>query len=147
VLNYALPAGFNLSAHWDFASGAPYTGILGSYRHWYYSNEDHQIEYVWIDVMSAKNGVRYPDYHRLDLGLSRSFRIGRTRLDAEAQVINVYDRKNLLLYYTLTYQAACRSDKQPTSCRSCRPLPCAGILMTRILVISLASRYSLPDTD
>jgi hypothetical protein len=98
VLNYALPAGFGLSARWGYSSGAPYTGTVGFYQHWYYEHMYHNITYRWIDIPSSKNALRYPDYHRLDLGVSKSFRIGPTQLGLDLQVINVYDQKNILLY-------------------------------------------------
>jgi len=98
VLNYSLPAGIALNARWSYASGAPYTGTIGFYQHWYYEHMYHDITYRWVDIPSSKNALHYPDYHRLDLGVSKSFRIGKTNLGLELQVVNVYSRKNVLLY-------------------------------------------------
>jgi hypothetical protein len=100
VLNYALPAGYGLTAHWSYGSGMPYTATVGYYRRWHYGNgydSDH-LEHDWVDIGSGKNAARYPDYHRLDLGFEKTFNVAKSKLTLQLQVINVYNQKNLLLY-------------------------------------------------
>jgi len=99
VASYALPKGFNLTGHWNYGSGLPYTSTVGYYRRWSYRYSRDRIGYEWSEVPSGKNGARYPDYHRLDLGVEKVFHIGKTRLVAQLEVINVYNQKNLMLYY------------------------------------------------
>jgi hypothetical protein len=99
VASYALPKGFNLTGHWNYGSGLPYTATVGYYRRWTYRYGRDRISYDWGEIPSGKNGARYPDYHRLDLGVEKVFNIGKTRLVAQLEVINVYNQKNLMLYY------------------------------------------------
>jgi hypothetical protein len=99
VLTYALPRGYTITAHWNYGSGLPYTGTVGYYRRWNYDwNGDH-IGKDWYEIPGAKHASRYPDYHRLDLGIEKSFTVGKTRLIAQLEVINVYDRQNLMFYF------------------------------------------------
>jgi hypothetical protein len=98
VASYQLPAGFNLTAHFSYGSGLPYTATVGYYRVWHYDYRRGRIVYDYTEIGSGKNAARYPDYHRLDLGVEKNFNIGKTRLSLQLQVINVYNHKNLLLY-------------------------------------------------
>ena len=42
-----------------------------------------------------RNGERLPDYHRLDLRVSRSWSLGLGRLEAHVDVLDLYDRENV----------------------------------------------------
>jgi hypothetical protein len=99
VASYSLPKGYDLTAHWNYGTGLPYTSTVGYYRRWYCRYGRDGIGYDWTEVPSGKNAARYPDYHRLDLGAEKAFRIGKTKLTVQLEVINVYDNHNLLLYY------------------------------------------------
>jgi outer membrane cobalamin receptor len=46
-------------------------------------------------VLGPRNDVRFPDYHRLDLRVSRHFPVGRGRLTIFAEITNLYDRDNV----------------------------------------------------
>ena len=39
-----------------------------------------------------------PDYHRLDLNLSKKFTLGFAKFNLDMSIINVYDRKNLFFF-------------------------------------------------
>jgi hypothetical protein len=99
VASYALPKGFGLTAHWNYGTGLPYTSTIGYFRRWDYGYRRDRIRPDWVEIPSGKNAARYPDYHRLDLGVEKTFRVGKTKLVAQLEVINVYNQKNLMLYY------------------------------------------------
>lgn len=99
VLSYQLPRDFRLTAHWNLGTGFPYTDILYQYRWWGYNYFRDKPYGYWVSVPVSADGLRYPAYHRLDLGAERTFRVGRTKLDIELEIINVYNHKNVLLYY------------------------------------------------
>lgn len=75
---------------WTYGSGSPYTAPQGEY----------QIElldgsaFSYVNV-SAKNHLRLPAYHRLDLSMRYRFRLGDYSGDAGLSVFNAYNRANV----------------------------------------------------
>jgi hypothetical protein len=49
-------------------------------------------------VGGARNAGRYPPFHRLDLGLSRTFGSGRVTWTPSLSLVNVYNRRNTFIY-------------------------------------------------
>ena len=95
-LSFALPLGkgWNFTTAWVFGSGFPFTAQIGWYQH---VDEDGYID--WLLISGRRGEVRYPPYHRLDAGFTKSFKLFK-RYDAEfyIQVLNVYARRNVLFY-------------------------------------------------
>jgi hypothetical protein len=89
ILNVAgsagLPAGICLGFKLRVASGAPYTPDV-------FVRENHCFT-------GAHNSARYPLYHRLDLRIARTFRVGAGSLDAYLSVLNVLNARNVQQYY------------------------------------------------
>lgn len=89
-----LIAGIALSEHWQlgvkfqFASGNPYTPVVGAV----------QKGGVYYVVDGAKNSTQYPDYHKLDIRLDRKFEFASWTLTAYLDLWNVYNRQNVLAY-------------------------------------------------
>ena len=52
--------------------------------------------YVWL---GERNAERYPAYHRLDLSLRRTFQRSWGEWTPYLQVLNAYNRRNVLWYY------------------------------------------------
>jgi len=55
-------------------------------------------------VGGARNASRYPPFHRLDFGLTRTFTRAHTTWTPSLQLINVYNRQNTFVY-AFDYQA------------------------------------------
>jgi hypothetical protein len=95
-LSFALPLGkgWNLTAAWVFSSGFPFTAQIGWMQ---YVDPYGNID--WKPISGRRGDYRYPPYHRLDAGFTKSFKLFK-RFDAEfyLQVLNVYARKNVLYY-------------------------------------------------
>ncbi len=94
-LSLPLGKGWNITSAWVFSSGFPFTGAVGWYQ---YVNRYGEIN---LKKISGKRGeVRYPPYHRLDAGFTKSFKMFKGAVDAEFyfQVLNVYARKNVLSF-------------------------------------------------
>lgn len=96
-LSFALPLGkkgWTLTSAWVFSSGFPFTAQIGWYQH---VDDDGDID--WLPISGRRGEVRYPPYHRLDAGFTKSFKLFK-RYDAEfyVQVLNVYARRNVLFY-------------------------------------------------
>ena len=46
-------------------------------------------------VISNKNALRLPNYHRLDLSATYNFRINQTKADLGLSLFNLYNRQNI----------------------------------------------------
>ena len=106
---------WEVSGHWSFGSGYPFTKTLGVYEDLNlggsisgnYTNENGTMG-IYYDQLY---GGRLPVYHRLDLSGKRRFSIGsRSILDVNLSITNVYNRNNLFYYDRITSQ---RVDQLP----------------------------------
>ena len=87
--------------NWKFTyqSGQAHTPILG----YYLEDMPDSEETFWRSIPGGRNSARYPSYHRLDLGLTKDFKIGENvKGRFFMQVINAYNRKNIFRYFYTT---------------------------------------------
>jgi hypothetical protein len=99
LLGYNFGSGWSASAAWSFNSGLPFTQIIGFYNKLYFNDlGNRDYFFVPYTILASKNLGRLPDYHRLDLSLSKEFNIGILKFRGDVSVINVYDRKNLFYF-------------------------------------------------
>ena len=98
-ISYLLPISddMEISAKWRYASGKPYTERI------YSPSEQHRVGGVtWTDGAWQKssniNGMRYPDYHRLDFGFNSRFNFDTWNLVISLSFQNIYNRKNIANY-------------------------------------------------
>ena len=90
----------NWALNWKFTyqSGQAYTPILG-----YYLEDMDEASMKWRSIPGGRNSGRYPDYHRLDLGMTKDFKITKKiKGSFFAQAINVYARNNIFRYLYTT---------------------------------------------
>ena len=103
--NLNLALNFDLGRKWlvgmvfTYGSGMPYTPVVGKYAHYDWDFAGNEATDVIYNRLGAKNSYRYPEYHRMDVSLRRTFRIGGTRIDPYLQLVNLYNRKNVFLYF------------------------------------------------
>jgi hypothetical protein len=95
--------GFDVSAKWTLGTGLPYAGTIGYYpRYEYNPIRDIPYDYDWGYIEGGRDAFRYPPYHRLDAGISRTWVTTgpvRGEFTLFLDVTNVYNQKNVLLYY------------------------------------------------
>jgi len=106
TLNFLLElnfgAGWSASASWIYNSGLPYTQVVGYYDKYYL--DDIFLPPTIFDprrpysMLGIQNIGRMPDYHRLDLSVSKKIRLGFVNLEIDVSAINVYDRKNIFYF-------------------------------------------------
>jgi hypothetical protein len=100
VMTYKLSERWNASANFVFSSGTPTT---------FYSNQYNVQGYIIPDISSnARNNVRNPNYHRLDLSATYHNRKKGKRWEGEwvFSVYNAYNRRNpFSIYFATNYQA------------------------------------------
>lgn len=99
---------WSLNLFWIYCSGSPYTPLIGKFEGgWNWRNDEDAFYPVIGDyrdfittrrLYGARNSLRFPAYHRLDLGVSRRFYIWNHIMTWNIQVLNVYDQNNPYFY-------------------------------------------------
>lgn len=87
-LDYKLTKKFTVSSNFTFTSGAPINAPIGVY----------QIEGKTVPYFSERNAERIPNYHRLDIVITKKNRVRKTKKNNDRWVItlyNVYGRDNV----------------------------------------------------
>ena len=87
----------NAGINWQFTfqSGQAYTPILG----YYVENLPDYSHPTYRTIPGGRNGGRYPEYHRLDIGFNKQFHLKHFDMDFYIQVINAYNRENIFRFY------------------------------------------------
>jgi hypothetical protein len=111
VLQYAVRRRTQAGLRWHYGSPLPYTRPVGQYVRWEYDTSvgRYRLEpkggattdpklplYV---VLGARNGERYPAYHRLDISVRHTVERRWGTAGPYLQVLNAYNRLNPLFYY------------------------------------------------
>jgi hypothetical protein len=93
--------GMDVSAKWTLGTGLPYSGSIGYYPQYQYRPVDpnwwRRPEWKFID--GPRDAFRYPVYHRLDVGVTKTWKKKWGEISAFLDVTNLYNAKNVLLYY------------------------------------------------
>lgn len=108
---------WKLSLFWIYSSGTPYTPIIGKYRggwDWSANYDDRffiigepEESFANRRLYGERNSLRLPDYHRLDIGISRNFYVKNSILSFNFQILNVYNNDNPFYYdYDVSYNPA-----------------------------------------
>ncbi len=101
-LIFQLGKGWEASATWIFHSGLPFTQIEGFYDKLYFDDLFNSgIIYGYYQpytILADKNLGRLPTYHRLDLNVTKKFKLFMTDVSLSVSVLNVYDRKNIFYF-------------------------------------------------
>lgn len=96
--NQSFRKNWQISFLWRYASGLPYTPILGVRI-----LQNAPLESNWDFIRGPRNAKRFPSYHRLDARLSYLIHSGDRSFSFYLDLINLYNRKNL---YNLTWEKA-----------------------------------------
>jgi hypothetical protein len=101
-LSVNIGKGWLVSGMWVYNSGLPFTQLTGYYDKFYindiYFDEEYFDSTLPYTLLSDKNLARLPDYHRLDLTLSKKLSISSLNMTFNFSILNVYDRKNILYF-------------------------------------------------
>lgn len=91
--------GLDVSATLHLGTGLPYSGTVAYYPRYEYDPNKSGTGRSWVYIDGARDAYRYPLYHRLDVGLTRTWKTRWGEISAFLDVTNVYNAKNVLLYY------------------------------------------------
>ena len=102
LFNLKLSESWFFTSFWTFATGLPYTPIIGKYI----GGEDinikgHSFNDEFFDlfpIIGNKNSKRTPAYNRLDIGFSGSLFWGKLLFKPYLQILNVYNSPNPVSY-------------------------------------------------
>ena len=95
----ALFWGTDLSVRFNLGTGLPYAGTVGYYHRYEYRPDVDETRYWWGFIDGPRDAFRYPVYHRLDAGLTKKWQTGWGTISAFLDVTNLYNSRNVLLYY------------------------------------------------
>lgn len=102
MLDFKLPGDWKISAMWNYHSGLPFTPSSGFYNKLVIENlhSENIIRQYYAKqlLLGDKYIKRLPDYHRLDISVSKRFEIGFAKFDLKFSILNVYDRANLFYF-------------------------------------------------
>ncbi len=109
VVTYPGPWGWQGGIRWNLGTGTPYTRALGSYAYFSpryvegggldWTGDDDDATGGYGVVLGDRNSSRYPPYHRLDVSFRRTFTRSWGTLTPYLNVVNVYNRRNVLFYF------------------------------------------------
>jgi len=93
--------GMDVSAKWTLGTGLPYSGSVGYYPMYQYRPVDPNWwrRPEWSYITGPRDAFRYPVYHRLDAGLTKTWKKRWGEISAFLDVTNLYNARNVLLYY------------------------------------------------
>ncbi len=112
VLTYRPSKRYLLSGRFGYATGTPYTDIIGEFGSHTYNirtNDWSGSDSSHLEPLGGvRNAARYPSTQRLDLSITRDFG-GRTTITPFFSLINAYDAHNVFTYvFDYTSQPATR---------------------------------------
>lgn len=92
--SYNLTPTWEFGAKWQYRTGNPYTPVVDATR----IPDPRNGKLIYLPIYGEKNSERLPPYHRLDLRVSKVFRFNSWELGFFLELLNAYNRKNLLDY-------------------------------------------------
>jgi hypothetical protein len=102
MLETNLGKGWKTSVAWIYKTGLPFTQTVGFYEKLFLSDfrNDWDIysNYFPFSILGDKNIGRLPNYHRMDITISKELQIGFANFSIDASIINLYDRKNIFYF-------------------------------------------------
>ena len=89
---YRLTPTWEIGVKWQYRTGNPYTPVEGATQ----QTDPRNGESIYIPNYAETNSGRLPPYHRLDVKLSKAFRFNSWEMSLFLELLNAYNRRNLL---------------------------------------------------
>lgn len=88
IFGYEIFSSLQLGVKFQYATGNPYTPYTGIIK----KQDGYYI------VNGEKNSARYPDYHKIDVRLDKTFNLGKWSINTYLDLWNIYNRANVISY-------------------------------------------------
>jgi hypothetical protein len=102
TFDYDFGDGWKAGLAWVYTSGHPFTQIRGYYdklsMDGINSSNFFLQDYIPLMLLGDRNIARLPDYHRLDISLSKQINLAFFKLLFNLSIINIYDRVNIFYF-------------------------------------------------
>ncbi len=101
---------WEVSVRWNLGSGFPFTKTKGFYENHRFSDRGLNTDLRKANgnlgiVYGERNKGRLPPYHRFDISAKKYWQLGpHQRLEITANVINVYNRKNIFYFDRVRFE-------------------------------------------
>ena len=92
--SYNLTPTWEFGAKWQYRTGNPFTPVVDSTL----QIDPRNGKFIYLPIYGETNSDRLPPYHRLDLRISKIFRFNSWKLGFFLELLNTYNRQNLLDY-------------------------------------------------
>ena len=89
---YRLTPTWEIGVKWQYRTGNPYTPVIDATQ----KTDPRNDELIYVPNYAETNSGRLPPYHRLDVKLSKAFRFKSWEMSLFLELLNAYNRKNLL---------------------------------------------------
>ncbi len=89
---YRLTPTWEIGVKWQYRTGNPYTPVEDATQ----QTDPRNGELIYIPNYAETNSGRLPSYHRLDMKVSKAFRFNSWEISLFLELLNAYNRKNLL---------------------------------------------------
>ncbi len=89
---YRLTPTWEIGLKWQYRTGNPYTPVEGATL----DTDPRNGESIYLPIYAETNSGRLPSYHRLDVKLSKAFQFKRWEMSFFLELLNAYNRQNLL---------------------------------------------------
>ncbi len=101
VASYTPAPTWEIGAKWQYRTGNPYTPIVDATL----GIDPRNGKFIWIPIYGETNSDRLPPYHKLDLRVSKTFNYDSWQMNVYLELLNAYNRQNLLQYsYSTDYK-------------------------------------------
>lgn len=94
---YHLSSIWRINFAWQYRSGWPYSQKL------FVKRDAPEDELPYEEDYGLRNAERFPSYHRLDMRMNWYWPLKEGRVSVSLELLNVYDRKNVLEYNNTPY--------------------------------------------
>jgi len=92
--SYKFTPTWEVGAKWQYSTGNPYTPVIGA------TIMRHPVtgRLLYVPIYGETNSARLPPFHRLDIRINKSFIFNRWQIGMFLELLNAYNRKNVLTY-------------------------------------------------
>jgi len=103
ILEVNIYKGWKASTTWVLYSGVPFTLLTGYYDKLHFDDPNEKFSLFGSQqiapLLGDRNTSRLPEYHRMDLSISKSFKLSFLKFHLNFSIINLYDRANIFYFH------------------------------------------------